>query len=117
MVSGRRVALRNGENSIGRDPNSNVWLDSASVSRAHARILVAHDGVSIEDCRSKNGTKIGEKPVTAATALQDGDRLRFGTVSALYRASGAGMSTETQIGSAVRPRATDVRAREDPSHG
>ena len=25
MVSGRRIALRNGENSIGRDPSSNVW--------------------------------------------------------------------------------------------
>jgi DNA-binding winged helix-turn-helix (wHTH) protein len=104
MVSDRRIALRQGENSIGRDPSSNVWLDSASVSRLHARILVGHDGVSIEDCRSKNGTKVGETRVTDVTALRDGDRLRFGTVSALYRASAAGMSTETHGGSGVRPR-------------
>ena len=99
MVSGRRFALRKGENSIGRDPSSNVWLDSASVSRAHARIVIAQDSVSIEDCGSKNGTRIGEERVTNASPLRDGDRLRFGTVSAFYRASGAGMSTETQGGS------------------
>lgn len=114
MVSGRRIALREGENSIGRDPSSNVCLDSASVSRAHARIVVGQDGVSIEDCRSKNGTSVGDKQVTGATALRDGDRLRFGTVSALYRASGAGMTTETQ---GVGLRHADIRSHEDPSHG
>ena len=67
MASGRRIALRDGENSIVRDPSSNVWLDSASVSRVHARIVVGHDGVSIEDCRRKNGTRVGEERVTAAT--------------------------------------------------
>jgi DNA-binding winged helix-turn-helix (wHTH) protein len=117
MVSGRRIALREGENSIGRDPSSNVCLDSASVSRAHARIVIGKDGVSIEDCRSKNGTRIGEERVTSATPLRDGDRLRFGTVFALYRASGAGMSTETQGGSGVRPRLADLQTHEDPSHG
>ena len=117
MVAGRRIALREGENSIGRDPSSNVWLDSASVSRAHARIVVGRTGVSIEDCRSKNGTKVGEEPVTGAKVLRDGDRLRFGTVSALYRASGTGMSTETHGGSGVRPGNAHVRPHEDPSHG
>lgn len=117
MVSGRRIPLRDGENLIGRDPRSSVWLDSASVSRAHARIIVGQDGVSIEDCRSKNGTRVGDTRVTGATSLRDGDRLRFGTVSALYRASGAGMSTETQGGSGVRARAAEGQPREDPSHG
>lgn len=117
MVSGRRIALREGENSIGRDPKSNVWLDSASVSRAHARIVIAEDNVSIEDCRSKNGTRIGEERVTNASPLRDGDRLRFGTVSALYRASAAGMSTETQGGSDIRPPHADVRPPDDPSRG
>lgn len=116
MVSGRRMALREGENSIGRDPSSNVWLDFASVSRVHARIVVGQDDVSLEDCHSKNGTRIGDERVTGARALRDGDRLRFGTVTALYRASGAGMSTETHSGSGVRSHA-DSRPGEDPSHG
>jgi DNA-binding winged helix-turn-helix (wHTH) protein len=90
---------------------------AASVSRAHARIVIGQDGVSLEDCGSKNGTRIGEERVTNATALRDGDRLRFGTVSALYRASGAGMSTETHGGSGVQQRTVGVHPHEDPSHG
>ena len=117
MVSGRRVALCSGENSIGRDPSSKVCLDSASVSRVHARIVVAHDSVSIEDCRSKNGTRVGEERVIGVTALHNGDRLRFGTVAALYRASVAGLSTETHGGSAVRPHHADIGADDDASRG
>jgi DNA-binding winged helix-turn-helix (wHTH) protein len=117
IVAGRRIALREGENLIGRDPSANVWLDSAGVSRAHARIVVGRDGVSIEDCRSKNGTSIGHDRVTSATALRDGDRLQFGTVSALYRASDAGMSTETRGRSGVQARHAGVHPQEDPSRG
>jgi pSer/pThr/pTyr-binding forkhead associated (FHA) protein len=117
VVSGRRIALREGENSVGRDPSSNVWLDSASVSRAHARIVIAQDSVSIEDCRSKNGTRVGDQRVSSTTALRDGDRLRFGTVSVLYRVSGDGMSTETHGGSGVQSRSADRHPQEDPSRG
>jgi pSer/pThr/pTyr-binding forkhead associated (FHA) protein len=109
--------LREGENSIGRDPSSNVWLDSASVSRAHARIVIAQDNVSIEDCRSKNGTRVGDQRVSRTTALRDGDRLRFGTVSVLYRVSSDGMSTETHGGSGVQSRSADRHPQEDPSRG
>lgn len=108
VVSGRRIVLCDGENLIGRDPSSTVQLDSASVSRAHARIVVGQNGATIEDCGSKNGTAVAEARVTGATALRDGDRLRFGLVGALYRAAGAGMSTETQGGSGIRPRSADA---------
>jgi DNA-binding winged helix-turn-helix (wHTH) protein len=117
IVSGRRIPLREGENSIGRDPSSKVWLDFASVSRAHARIMVGQQRVSIEDCGSKNGTRIGEEWVTAPAMLHDGDRLRFGTVSALYRASGGGISTETHGESGVWPPEADGRPGEGPSRG
>jgi hypothetical protein len=45
---------------------------------------------------------LGDRPVTGVTALRDGDRLHFGTVSAVYRTSGAGMSTETHDGRGTR---------------
>lgn len=79
-----------------------VWLDSASVSRAHARIVVGPERVVLDDCGSKNGTRVGDRPVTTATTLQDGDGLRFGSVSAVYRSSDSGMSTETHAGSGLR---------------
>ena len=63
----------------------------------------AHRRRVLEDRGSKNGTMVGDSTVAGATTLRDGDRLRFGTVSAVYRRSGAGMSTETHGGDGTRP--------------
>ena len=40
----RQIPLHSGENILGREPDAAVWLDSATVSRQHARI---HDFKSI----------------------------------------------------------------------
>jgi DNA-binding winged helix-turn-helix (wHTH) protein len=94
MVSGRHVVLKSGENRIGRDPASTVWLDSAGVSRNHARIVVTGSDATIEDLGSKNGTSVGRKPVAARTSLIDGDVVQIGPVSLIYRSSTSGLSTE-----------------------
>ena len=45
LVWGRReIALDTGDNLIGRDRDAVVWIDHESVSRQHARIVVAADG-------------------------------------------------------------------------
>ena len=94
VVSGRHVVLKSGENRIGRDPASTVWLDSAGVSRNHARIVVTGSDATIEDLGSKNGTSVSGKPVVAETSLMDGDVVHVGPVSMIYRSSTAGLSTE-----------------------
>jgi DNA-binding winged helix-turn-helix (wHTH) protein len=94
VVSGRHVVLKSGENRIGRDPASTVWLDSAGVSRNHARIVVTGSDATIEDLGSKNGTSVSGKPVVAETSLMDGDVVNVGPVSMIYRSSTAGLSTE-----------------------
>jgi len=94
VVSGRHIVLKSGENSIGRDPASTVWLDSAGVSRNHARIVIADAGATIEDLGSKNGTNVGGKGVAAERKLADGDVVELGPVSIIYRCSTAGLSTE-----------------------
>jgi DNA-binding winged helix-turn-helix (wHTH) protein len=94
VVSGRHVALKSGENRIGRDPASTVWLDAAGVSRHHARIVVAGPEATIEDLGSKNGTSVGGKPVAGRLKLTDGDVVALGAVSIIYRRSTAGLSTE-----------------------
>ena len=96
VLRGRRAALQQGENVIGRDPQSHVWLDAAGVSRRHARIIILPSGAEIEDLGSKNGTVVGGAPVRNPVALRDGDRIEFGSVVGVYRTSSAGMSTETQ---------------------
>jgi pSer/pThr/pTyr-binding forkhead associated (FHA) protein len=93
-VGGRHFVLNAGETRIGRDPASTVWLDSAGVSRHHARIVVAGLDAAIEDLGSKNGTSVGGKPVAEKTWLVDGDQIQIGPVSMMYRRSTAGLSTE-----------------------
>lgn len=95
IARGRRLILRGGDNIVGRDPASDVWLDDPSVSRRHSRIGIAETGNRIEDLGSKNGTTVNEMPVTRPIALHDGDRVVFGSVSGVFRSSSAGLSTET----------------------
>jgi DNA-binding winged helix-turn-helix (wHTH) protein len=85
-TSSGRVPLLAGENLVGRDPHGRVWLDSPSVSRRHARLLVAGDRVTVEDLNSKNGTQVGERTVTSPAVLADGDEVRFGSVVVTFRA-------------------------------
>jgi DNA-binding winged helix-turn-helix (wHTH) protein len=94
LANARHIVLKSGENRIGRDPASTVWLDSAGVSRNHARIVVADSVATIEDLGSKNGTSVGDCRVTAKLELVDGDRIELGSVSIIYRCSTAGLSTE-----------------------
>ena len=94
-VQGRRIRLLDGENLIGRDPASRVWLDVPSISRRHARILVGPDGAVLEDLGSKNRTKVGDTMLTGQRRLDDGDRISVGPIALVYRASSTGLSTDT----------------------
>jgi DNA-binding winged helix-turn-helix (wHTH) protein len=76
----RTFALAEGENIIGRDPRSTVWLDDDSVSRRHARITVADASARLEDLDSTNGTHLGNLRVTSPTTVADGDVVRVGSL-------------------------------------
>ena len=91
----RRFALCAGEHVVGRDPDVEVRLDASTVSRHHARLTVASDGVVLEDCGSKNGTFRGSDPVNSRVRLVDGDQIRMGSVLVTFRLRAPG-STETQ---------------------
>jgi DNA-binding winged helix-turn-helix (wHTH) protein len=96
VLSGRRVALREGDNIIGRDEASDVCLDDPSVSRRHARLVVSRAGGRLEDLGSKNGTMLNGEAVTGPLMVNAGDRIVFGSVAAVYRTSGPGDSTQTR---------------------
>jgi DNA-binding winged helix-turn-helix (wHTH) protein len=95
VAGGRRIPLADGENLIGRDPSSAVCLDATGVSRCHARIVIGRGGAKLEDLGSKNGTRLGDSPVTGSVGLHDGDRIHIGPILVIYHASASGMSTET----------------------
>jgi DNA-binding winged helix-turn-helix (wHTH) protein len=93
----RRFALSAGENVIGRDALSSVWLDAPSVSRRHARIVVDGERVRLEDLGSKNGTTVGAKRVSGACELRDGDRVAFGTLALTFRVAAGTGATVTHV--------------------
>lgn len=117
VVRGRRMVLHEEENVIGRDPAADIWLDAPSVSRHHARITVAEDRVTLEDLGSKNGTSIGDTPVTGTTALSDEDSITFGSVACVYRSSSAGPSTETARRSGALGRSGGSGSRQRDRRG
>lgn len=87
----RTVPLRRGETfTIGRDDQRSVALENRTVSRLHARLTWREDGTCLlEDLRSANGTTLNETPLVRPEPLQDGDRLSFGGVAAIYLAADA----------------------------
>ena len=95
--AGRRLPLRPGEHVIGRDADVAIMLDASTVSRRHARIVVAPDGAVLDDCASKNGTFRDDQRVTSPMPLVDGDVIRIGSEVMTFHAAADFGATDTQI--------------------
>jgi pSer/pThr/pTyr-binding forkhead associated (FHA) protein len=79
------LPLAEGENVVGRNPNSRVWINAASVSRVHAQIVITAEGASVEDRQSTNGTYVNGVRITSRHALVDGTMVTFGSEQAIFR--------------------------------
>jgi pSer/pThr/pTyr-binding forkhead associated (FHA) protein len=86
-----------GEQTIGRDADTGVRLESPRVSRRHARVVVRGARATLEDLGSKNGTFIGGERLDGPRELTPGDTIRIGPFLLVFAVSGAGDSTETGI--------------------
>ena len=87
MWNGTAYRLAEGDNVIGRDPQSDIWLDADGVSRRHAIIRVdsRNRHVRLEDLQSTNGTFVGRSAVDREVSLSDGDLIQVGTVDLTVR--------------------------------
>jgi DNA-binding winged helix-turn-helix (wHTH) protein len=94
-----QVALREGENVIGREEDAVAWIESASVSRRHARIVVSDGKATLEDLGSKNGTCVRGQRIRSPVVLANGEEIRVGVVSMCFRAFESADSTRTPPGS------------------
>ena len=90
--------LVEGQNDIGRDPECHVWLNTTSVSRHHARIIVdsKNGRISLEDLASKNGTLLKGALVEQPVALADGDTLSVGSAELTLHIWSAEGASETK---------------------
>jgi len=77
------VPLAEEQTRIGRSLSAEIRFDDATVSRRHALIQVAEDGVRVLDDRSLNGVFVnGER--TKSSPLADGDEITIGRHSIFY---------------------------------
>jgi hypothetical protein len=72
---------------IGRDPESDIFLNDVTVSRHHAVLEVEGDAVTVKDAGSLNGTYVNDALVTEAE-LSSGDALQIGRFQMTFLAGG-----------------------------
>ena len=69
---------------LGRHPACDIVLESASVSRQHARILNVDGNFYIEDLHSRNGTFLNGQPVTQRQLLGENDEVGICDLSFVF---------------------------------
>jgi pSer/pThr/pTyr-binding forkhead associated (FHA) protein len=77
-TAGRRMHDMGEETiTVGRSPESNIFLDDVTVSRKHAEIERGEHGYRIRDVGSLNGTYVNRVRVDAVD-LRNGDEIQIG---------------------------------------
>jgi pSer/pThr/pTyr-binding forkhead associated (FHA) protein len=77
-TAGRRMHdIKEGVVTVGRGPESDIFLDDVTVSRKHAEIERSDSGYRIHDVGSLNGTYVNRVRVDAVD-LRNGDEIQVG---------------------------------------
>ena len=81
--AGSRFLLDRDRTSIGRHPDSDIFLDDVTVSRRHAIVSHGPEGMQVEDNGSLNGTYVNGERVERRD-LATGDELQIGRFKVLF---------------------------------
>lgn len=81
----RRLAIPDGELSIGRASDNDLVLDDPALSRHHARVVRRDAADALEDVGGRNPVFVDDRPVRASHALSDGQAVTLGVYSFTYR--------------------------------
>lgn len=114
MPNGGKIELVNWENIVGRSASADVCLNYQSVSRTHAaltRDMLGH--WTVQDLRSKNGTKLRGRPLREPAAIHNGDIVAFGGAVCVFTPSTVSdektqAKTRQRPGARIHPGATLV---------
>jgi hypothetical protein len=71
--------------SIGRRPDSEVFLDDITVSRDHALLIRRNDNWYLDDCGSLNGTYVNRSRIESHR-LEEGDEVQIGKYKLTFHA-------------------------------
>lgn len=80
---GERFFIDRAELTMGRSPESDIFLNDVTVSRCHARLERSGDEVAVVDVGSLNGTYVNNVRVDRAL-LQDGDVVQVGKFQMVF---------------------------------
>ena len=83
---GSRFLISHQSASIGRSPESEIFLDDVTVSRSHAVIERTSSGFSLTDQGSLNGTYINNQSLKSAP-LNCGDEIQIGKFHLIFISS------------------------------
>ncbi len=72
------------EVTMGRDPDSTLFIDETVISRHHAKLLHKWGGVVLQDLDSRNGCYVNNEKINEKL-LRDGDKVMLGTIKLIYR--------------------------------
>jgi pSer/pThr/pTyr-binding forkhead associated (FHA) protein len=86
---GSRIALDDDIITVGRHPESDIFLDDVTVSRRHAELRKVGPGFEVVDVGSLNGTYVNKDRVEKAL-LSNGDELQIGKFKLVYVSLGLG---------------------------
>ena len=75
--AGESFPLEGERLTIGRRPDSDIFLDDVTVSRDHALLVRRGGGYYLDDCGSLNGTYVNRRRIESHRLL-DGDELQIG---------------------------------------
>jgi FHA domain/zinc-ribbon domain len=75
--AGESFPLERDRLTVGRRPESDIFLDDVTVSRDHALIVRRGEEYHIDDCGSLNGTYVNRRRIDSHH-LRDGDELQIG---------------------------------------
>lgn len=74
---GMSFLLKDGNTTVGRHPDSDIFLNDVTVSRHHCRFVTSGEDLTVEDSGSTNGTYVNDERVDSAE-LQAGDEVLIG---------------------------------------
>ena len=81
---GTRFSVEHNITTIGRDPESDIWLNEPTVSRLHAVIHRYGDRFVVRDTESHNGTFVGRQRISEETVLISHEELNIASFRLLF---------------------------------
>lgn len=81
--AGSRYAIDAANTTVGRHPDSDIFLDDITVSRRHAEIVQVGTSFEVVDSGSLNGTYVNRERIERAS-LNSGDEIQIGKFKLVF---------------------------------